>query len=795
MALFNRRRLNCKRATDAIPYQYFYYDGMIEDNDGYFSTQYNLGDVNFLTASNDEQERIFYGYRDLLAGIEDGVNMQVLIHNIRENDRLSVLQKVSYGMQRDGLNRYRNLMNELLSQRLLRGKNGLRQQKYIILSTKSDNPKKAQQRLENMGKNVMNAVKRIAPSMESDQLTAEQRLRSFFEIYNPDEKALFENATRKDGTPYFSFRFMEKQGRTTKDEIQPSGMRFESKYFEIGEAFGKALYVDKIPPKLSAEFLQEIANTNCTSLISIHYEPFPTHKAMKLVKNRITALDTEEASYKGTPPKSLELAKAGAEDLLEDFVDRKERAYYMSMTVVVFADTREELEDYADQIILLGGNRRVSIRALYGRQMEGLNSCLPLGRVFIKEQKLLTTVSAAVFLPFTSLELEQPEGINYGMNQVSKNQIFYNRLTNKNYNGLIFGKPGGGKSALVKMEIFQLMLRSRNNHIHVIDPHGEYVEFARRMGGEVISFSPTSTKYLNPFDMEIDFSSDEDSLQVKSDYILGMIEMMRHGSLLSSSECSIVDRCVRNIYRGYIDHMEARHELDGGSGKSLDKEASPTLKDLYYELRRQEDAEAAKIAKDIEMYAVGSMQLVSNRTNIDTDNRLLVYDIRKLGSGTRNLALYVCINAMRNAAIDNCRNGIMTYLYIDEMQSIMSSDTSIRPIANIWQTIRKFGGVPTGILQNTANILASNEGRNIMNNSNTVIILDVGADDRVNLGKFLHLSDKESDYINNVRTGSGLFCAGALRVPFDNYIDKEQFPEIYELIDTTVSQVSTTAAS
>ena len=780
------QRLKYKNTKEAIPYEFVYDDGIFEGRNGVFSKAYPLGDINFDTASSEEQLRIYGDYRDMLTGLDDNTSCQIVIHNMRENSKVDLLSKVSYKPLRDALTNFRSSTNAMIRDRLHKSKNGLRQQKYVIISTKSHDTLKAKTTIDNSGSNIQNAIRRISQRLTCVPMTSTERLRSLFDIYNQDGENTFGNARNKEGETYLSFKFLAKQGRTTKDEIAPSGLDFtEATYFRIGRCYGRSMFMEKYAPSMTSEYLQNLANINCPSLISIHYTPISLSKVIKMVKNNIMALDAEAEAKNGMASESLKRARSGSADLMEDLVNRKQKAYHLTLIVTVFADTLDKLNEYTKQVTTIGTNKQAPLRTLFGRQMEGFNSSLPLGQCFINEKKLLTTESAAIFLPFTSLELEQLNGINYGTNLISGNQIFYNKLTNKNGNSLIIAKSGGGKSALAKIEILQILLRSKKNYVHVVDPQGEYVEFAQKLGGQVITVAPNSNKYLNPFDMDVSFDGDNDPLQEKCDYILGMITIMQQGKPLDSRESSVVDRAVKNIYRGYIEHMEARRARNKEITKDRDEESLPTLRDLYRELKDQDDRDSENIAKSIERFAKGGMQIFNNRTNVDTSGRLIVYDIHRLGSGTKSLGLYVCLNELKNAAIENRKNDNWTFMYIDEMQSVMDSETSTRPLANLWQTVRKFNGIPTGILQNTTGLMSSEEGLSILNNTNTMFILDVGSTDRTNLSDYLRLSDTEADYISNVERGHGLLCAGSLRVPFDNYIDQEKYPDIYDLIKTS----------
>ncbi len=768
-----------KTTKDSIPYKLVYDDGIIETEDGYFSKAYELGEVNFETSSDEEQLRIYRAYEQLIDSIDENATMQIVIKNQKENSKRELLEKVLFSPEQDSLNARRQQVNKLITNRVIKGRNGLKQEKQLIISVAEEDTLRAKAALDAMDSRIALAMRRILPSLSADPISTPDRLRFLFDIYNQDGESVFENARKKsDDSPTFSLRTMHKMGQTTKDVVAPSGMMFKNNFFTLGNAYGKAMALQRIPVELTTEFLQDIVNLNCSSVVSIIFEPIKKATAIRMIKNQNTALEAERSARDGEAPFSLENAYRASLDLMNDFVNRRQKAYYVTLSVCIFADSKKALDDAAKQLCAVASGRQAPIRTVFARQEAGLNTCLPLGRNYIEERKFATTETAAVFFPFTSLELEQTNGLNYGTNQISKNQVFYNRLSNKNYNGLYYGAPGTGKSGQAKLEQLMVLMKSSKNTVLIIDPKGEYVDFARQLGGEVINVAAGTKTFMNPLDLDLSLADGVDPLSTKADFLLGLVEIMTHSNL-TAVQASIVDRCTRRIYQPYIEHMDTLGD------RTIDKAASPTLKDLYFALKEQKEPEAKDIAVAIEMYAIGNLQIFSNRTNVDTSRRLIVYDISKLGAGARNLGLYVCLNEIYNKTIENRKKDFWTWTYIDEMQSILTSVSATRFLSKIWAMLRAFNGVPTGIMQNTNALLATQEGQEIMSNTNFIMALGLSQIDRQNLGEFLHLSEAELAVLTDPKPGCGLLCAGALRIPIDNTLDCDEYPELYSLIKTS----------
>lgn len=361
----------------------------------------------------------------------------------------------------------------------------------------------------------------------------------------------------------------------------------------------------------------------------------------------------------------------------------------------------------------------------------------------------------------------------------------YDRLSGHNFNGLIFGESGSGKSFAAKSEMMSILLRSDKNVVYIIDPEEEYVNITNALGGEVINLSTSSTTFVNPLDMDLDFSGDDDPVALKSDYIVSMIEIMYgRGRTIEPKEKSIIDRCVKNIYRNYLKHIE--HLRQSGKNITCDKMAMPTLNDLYNQLKTQPEQEAQNLADVIEIYAAGSLSTFAHRSNVETNARIVSYNIKNLGAGMKDLGLFVCLNDIWNKMIENRKQDIFTWIYIDEFYLLLRSESASSFLMQVWKRARKWNGVPTGIMQNTEDLLRSVDSRNIINNSSFVLMMSLPKFDRDNLADFLNLSESQLDYITNADRGHGLLYNGKTVLPFNN--EYPQNSMLYKIMSTSGSQ-------
>lgn len=785
-----------KTVQESIPYTRIYDNGVIETSPGTFTKSYRLEDMNFKVAADSVQISLYQRYEMLLNSFAPTTHFQILIQNHMTDKRTSI-NDIRFMPQRDGLNRHRSAMNELLLDKMGEGKNSLTQNKYLIVSVEDDSVNHAMQVLGAIDTDVDKAIRAINRDIQTPPMTIEERLRVLHGFYNQDNESVFENTKSRTGTPKFSLDQVYASGITSKDVIGPSGMEFRPNYFRLGNCYGRALYLESVSNWLSTDFLADLSNLQQSQAISIYYEPIETSQAMKLVKNHLLNINAQltaeqkRAANDGLPGElySAETIRSReqAEDLLQEMVGRDQKLFYAAMTVCVFAESKTELEEATRLVTTVANNYMCPIKTLIFQQEYGLNAALPLCQYDLFTKRLYTSESGAVFMPYNSQELFQKDGVFYGLNQTTNSMILYDRRSGKNYNGLIFGESGAGKSFIAKCEMFSLLLRSDKNRIYIIDPEREYCDMVTLLGGEVIDLSPGSKTFVNPLDMDLDYSGDKDPVSMKSDYIFSMIEiMLGPGRALDPKAKSIVDRCVKNIYRGYLKHLDSVREHHPEI--TCDREAMPTLSNLYNELLLQPEPEAHTVAGILEIYATGSLATFAHRSNVETDKRIVVYDISKLGSGMKELGLHICLNDVWNVMIENRKKDLWTYFYIDEFHLLLQSDSAASFLVQIWKRARKWNGIPTGIMQNTEDLLRSADSRNIINNSSFIIMMSLQQIDRSNLGDLLNIPEGLLHYITNGQPGQGLIYNGKTIIPFNHTIDPDKNADLYDIMSSSQSK-------
>lgn len=701
------------------------------------------------------------------------VNVQVTIYNRpthRDEGAGRLMQAAG-----DGYDEYREEMNSVILDKMREGKNNLRKEKYLTVSVPAKNAGEAELLFRRMDSDIDAAVKKINPS-GTEPMGFGERLNMLYDIYNPgSEYPLMRSDYTGNGRKNsFSLKAMKSQGISTKDQIAPPLIRFEKDCFMLGDTYGQTLYLQGLQSYLSTDFMDEVNDVGCVMLTSVHFEPLRQDRAVKLIKNHIVNINSnvieaqKRAARSGYSPDliSPDLLKSreDSDKILSDMTSRNQKLFYVTFVVTHFAESREKLRSQAESIKTVAQKSLVTLNTLMMQQEWGLEASVPVGRNRLSVKRLLTTEQASVFIPYSVQELNQDSGIYYGLNAVSRNLIMFDRLKSKNANGIILGTPGSGKSFSAKREMLSVLLGSSAD-VFVIDPEREYTPLANMFGGEVVRIAAGSKVYINPLDMDMAYADEDDPVTLKSDFICSLCETVLGGRYgLSESQKSVIDRCVREVYRPYVEYMG--HHPECGS---CDVSRMPTMTDLYNLLMEQPEPEACAVALSLERFVTGSLDVFAHRTNVKTDARFVVYDIKDIGSGLKEMGLQVCLNDIWNRTIANRHRNRRTWFYIDEFYLLTQTDSSAQFLQQIFKRARKWGGVPTGITQNVEDMLVSKEARTIIANCDFVMMLNQAPVDRAELQKMFGISSAQLSYITGAETGQGLLYTGKI-VPFtDRY--------------------------
>ena len=749
-------------------------DGICRVTDHYYSKTIQFQDINYQLNQNEDKTAIFDGWCDFLNYFDSSVNFQLSFVNLAANKE-SYMDSIAIPPQEDAFNALREEYTSMLQNQLARGNNGLIKTKYITFGIESDTLKDAKPRLERVETDILNNFKRLGVSAET--LSGHDRLRLMHDMLHIDEQKPF----------LFSWDWLAPSGLSVKDFIAPDSFEFATgESFSIGGKRCRACFLQILAPELSDRILSDFLDMESSIIVTMHIQSVDQVKAIKTIKRKITDLDKMKIEEQKKAVRSgydmdiipSDLATYGSEakKLLQDLQSRNERMFLLTFLVINTADTKPQLRINWLQASSIAQKYNCALTKLDFRQEEGMMSSLPLGLNQIEIQRGLTTSSVAIFVPFTTQELFQTgkEALYCGINALSNNLIMVDRKLLKNPNGLILGTPGSGKSFSAKREIANVFLVT-NDDIIICDPEAEYGLLVEHLGGQVIKISPTSTDYINPMDLNLNYSEDENPLSLKSDFVLSLCELIVGGKEgLQPVEKTIIDRCVRLIYRNYLNDPRP--------------ENMPILQDLYDELRRQDEKEANYLATALEIYVTGSLNVFNHRTNVDIKSRVVAYDIKELGKQLKKIGMLIVQDQVWNRVTVNREAHKSTRYYIDEMHLLLREEQTAAYTVEIWKRFRKWGGVPTGITQNVKDLLSSREVENIFENSDYIYMLNQAAGDRQILSKQLNISTHQLSYVTHSGEGEGLLFYGNIILPFTDHFPRDT--ELYRIMTTKPQEVA-----
>ena len=756
-----------KSAQDSIPFQRMFPDGICRVTDSYYTKTVQFQDINYQLNQNEDKTAIFDGWCDFLNYFDSSVRFQLSFVNMSAN-KDNYARHITISPQGDDFDSIRLEYTQMLQNQLARGNNGLIKTKYLTFGVEADGLKAAKPRLERIETDILNNFKRLGVAAEP--MNGMERLRLLHGMLHMDEQEPFR----------FSWDWLAPSGLSVKDFIAPSSFEFRTgRSFGVGRRIGCASFLQILAPELNDRMLADFLDMESSLIVSMHVQSVDQVKAIKTIKRKITDLQkmTIEEQKKAVRagydmdiiPSDLATYGTEAKKLLQDLQSRNERMFLLTFIVVNTAGSRQQLDNNVFQAASIAQKYNCQLTRLDFRQEEGLMSSLPLGLNQIEIQRGLTTSSIAIFIPFTTQELFQDgkEALYCGLNALSNNLIMVDRKRLKNPNGLILGTPGSGKSFAAKREIANVFLVT-DDDIIICDPEAEYGPLVERLHGQVIKISPTSPHYINPMDLNLNYSDDENPLSLKSDFILSLCELIVGGKDgLMPVEKTIIDRCVRMVYRDYLSDPVP--------------ENMPILEDLYNELRRQEEKEAQYLATALEIYVSGSLNVFNHRTNINIANRIVSFDIKELGKQLKKIGMLIVQDAVWNRVTVNREAHKSTRYYIDEMHLLLREEQTAAYTVEIWKRFRKWGGIPTGITQNVKDLLSSREVENIFENSDFILMLNQASGDRQILAKQLNISPHQLSYVTHSGEGEGLLFYGNVILPF---VDRFPRGELYDLLTT-----------
>ena len=763
-----------KTAQQSIPFDRMFPDGICRVGLDYYTKTVQFQDINYQLAQQEDKTEIFEEWCAFLNFFDSSVKFQLSFENMA-TDVSDFEKSIKISHKNDGFDDVRDEYSEVLLHQMEAGNNGLTKTKYLTFGINAESMKTAKPRLIHIETDILNNFKRLG--VQAKSLNGSERLELMHRQFHIGDDAKF----------HFDWKYLAGSGLSVKDFIAPSSFAFPTgRYFQIGDMYGCMSFLSIDASDISDRLLADFLSMESSQIVTMHIQSVDQNEAIKTIKHTITELDRSKIEEQKKAvragydmdiiPSDLATYGKDAKALLKELQSQNERMFLLTFLVMNTGKTKQELENNVFQATSIAQKHNCNLVRLDYQQEQGLMSTLPLANNLIEIQRGMTTSSTAIFVPFTTQELFQSgdEALYYGLNALSNNMIMVDRKKLKNPNALILGTPGSGKSFSAKREIANSFLVT-DDDIIISDPESEYSPLVARFGGQVIKISPTSDQFINPMDINMNYSDDDNPIALKADFILSLCELIvGNKDGLRPVEKTVIDRCIRQIYQKYFENPGP--------------ENMPILGDLYQALLAQEEPEAKHVATALEIYVSGSLNVFNHRTNVELTNRLVCYDIKDLGKQLKKIGMLVVQDQVWGRVTENRSQGRSTRYYMDEMHLLLREDQTAAYTVEIWKRFRKWGGIPTGITQNVKDLLASKEVENIFENSDFIYMLNQAVGDRQILAKQLNISPHQLSYVTHSGEGEGLLFYGNVILPF-----VDRFPtntELYRIMTTRLSEVA-----
>lgn len=758
-----------KNVQQAIPIAKVYEDGIFKVGNNYSKTM-KFTDINYRVASKDDQMDMFMKYCDLINSIDSEAVTKITLNNRRLNQK-DFKSRILLPEKDNGLDVYRKEYNDMLIDKATKSSNSMIQEKYITISSAKKNVLEARTLFSRITTGITSHMNKL--SSKITELNATERLRIFHDFYRLDEEIHYS----------FDLKQTMKKGHSFKDYIAPDSMEFNKNYIKIGDKYCRTFYMREFASFIKDSMITEFMDLPKNMMLSIDMLPIPTDEAVKIINKLILGTETDKArftrkqnnnnNFTADIPYDLEQRSKELHEFMDDLTSRDQRMLFATVTIVLMADSLEELDEDTESVLSIGRKHICQFTSLTYQQVEGLYTVLPFGLHKLPfKWRTLTTESTAVLMPFNTMDIQDSSGIYYGINVISKNLILADRRKLLNANGFILGVSGSGKSFKAKEEMTALMLRD-DVDIIAIDPEREYGNLFSSMGGEVIKISAGSNNHINAMDMSSSYGDDENPIIIKSEFILSLVEQLVGTGQLNAKEKSLIDRCTANVYRDYI-----ANDFKG---------IPPTLKDFRQELLKQIEPEAKEVALAIELFTDGSLNTFARQTNVDVNSQYLVYDIKDLGKQLRTIGMLVVLDNIFNRITENRAKGRITFIYIDEIYLLFQNEYSSNFLFELWKRVRKYGACATGITQNVSDLLISHTARTMLANSEFLLMMNQAPTDRIELANLINISEAQLSHItDNEKAGIGLLKYAGSIVPFED--DFPKHTELYRLMSTKIGE-------
>lgn len=762
-----------KSAAESIPFETMDEDGLMYLGNGQYSIMLEFSDKNYIQADEIDQKDIWSDWCMLLNGLDLEASYQMVFFN-RKRDARELAKKLELTAKHPENEQLAKDLNAFQEKIVKNANKGIAKSRYFIITIKEP-AFKIKVKAEEITERIIGEF-RERMDVTARRLDGYERLSILFLMLNPyqGERFIFNWDVAKNG------------GISEKEQLTNHAFEFGKRTdrFMIGAKYGTVSYLKLSSSQISDRFLCDFLDMDSDIIVSIHFTPVHQERALKDVKALVSDIqkmvidEQKNAARSGYGMENispqLKRDVEAAEKLMDDVSQNDEKMFMVTITMVQMADSIMKLERNYHNAKSIANALTCDLIRLEHQQEDGFFSSLPLGRNLVSVKRQLTTTGLGIFLPYKIKELLQMgESICMGYNKLTGEIIMADVKSLANPNTLVLGKPGRGKSFLVKMMMIMVYMKLKDD-ILICDPEGEYGVLVRKLRGQIIRLRQGSCEYINPLHIDPDCDWSSDPVGNKCQLIMSIYEQILGSERIGAYERSILDRCTRKLYQKFM-HTKDVSDL-------------PILEDLYHELSKQPEKEAAYLRTSLEVYVHGSLNYFNHHTNVDINNRIVCFDIKELGEQLKNFAMLVVQETVWGRVTSNRNKRKHTRYFIDEFHLLLKEPQTAIYSKEIWKRFRKWGSIPVGITQNVSDLLESPEIQSIFYNSDCYILLGQAVGDADVLKDALKLSKEQYKCMLTRSKGEGLFIFGDTVLPFVARVDENT--ELHRTITTKVTEAA-----
>lgn len=767
----SKDRTKITRSQDIIPIKQICENGMFRHAGGRWSMTYDLKDIDYNSAANEERKKVYDSWEELLNSLDSSkAAMKITLLNRRMNKKDRLQQTLLPTTVGDGYDHIRTAYNRLRYDDI-EGDKGFIQDKFITFSTEKKNQEKADSYFSRMERDLNKKFLTFDSGIKRQSIYRRgEVLHSFLHAGRESEYSFAWNPNK--GTATNTRKFI--------DRLAPDLFRPYADHFELNNMVGRTMMLRTWGASIRDDFFTRLADVHTNLVATSDIVAVSNSEARKLIERKDDSVETSANLWSG----KRSVREGAAERLPRQIAkDRKvidaynnamdydnQKMFLVQVIVCFLAEDMNQLDEYTESILDVAGDYNCEMSYMYFQQLKGLMDALPFGERTIQYLRDCDTDTTAIMLPFNSVQLNQSTGIPYGKHEETKQQQWVDRTKQGSGHEWILGKTGFGKSVDAKLKILYEVLLTQGDSI-ILDPDGEYAPLVYALGGQVIE---VGVDHINVADISADYGyvdekRQDNPIKKKSNLILSFMEaILDDGAKFGETEKSLVDRAVRTLADGVMTGMYLQM----------------TLMDIYEMLLQYQEPAARQLALALERHIKGSFNSFAQPTNVQIQSRLVCYDLTNLNDQEKDAGMIVVLDQIDQRLIQNRKLGKATYITFDEMDFFFKHAASTLIIEDFFERSRKYGGFLRAIVQNVTKILQNPAASTMLKNSENVIMFKQDHLDAVQLADMYSLSGIQIRKLESAEPGHGVAKIGNVIFTLDDTIPEDN--EIYPLVETTV---------